>query len=140
MRKDWDQYFMDIAFQVAGRSTCPRRDVGAVVVKDRRIKGTGYNGAPRKMPHCTEAGCLMVDGHCVRTVHAEINALLECSPEERDGATIYVTDYPCPNCAKTIIQSGVTRVVYARDYAVPPELDWLRQVPWLEVMQVVQDR
>lgn len=137
MRKAWDEYFMDIAFRVAERSTCPRRQVGAVVVSDRRLKGAGYNGSPRRMPHCSEAGCLIEGGHCVRTIHAEINALLECGPGERDGATLYVTDYPCSECAKVILNSGVTRVVYARPYDV--ERDWLREAPWLEVMRLPHD-
>jgi dCMP deaminase len=131
MRKDWDTYFLDIAFRVAERSTCPRRMVGAVVVKDRRIKGTGYNGSAAGLPHCDDAGCLLVNGHCRRTIHAEVNALLECSPEERDGATIYVTDHPCAECAKLIISSGISRVVYAREY--PPDFDWFTLAPWIEV-------
>lgn len=114
MRKDWDDYFLDIAFQVAERSTCPRRRVGAVIVKDKRIKGTGYNGSASGLPHCLDAGCLMVNNHCIRTIHAEINALLECMPAERQGATIYVTDRPCPECAKCIINCGISRVVFAR--------------------------
>ena len=125
MRKDWDEYFLDIAFQVAGRSTCNRRAVGALVVKDKRIKGTGYNGAPHGLPHCLDAGCLMAGEHCLRTIHAEINALLECSPEEREGATMYVTDYPCERCALTIVQAGIKRLVYARPYHV--DHDWLRE-------------
>jgi dCMP deaminase len=71
MRKDWDKYFMDIAFMVSERSTCPRLHVGAVLVNDKRIKATGYNGSPKGFPHCDEAGCLMVNNHCVRTIHAE---------------------------------------------------------------------
>jgi len=134
VRKSWDEYFLDIAFQVAGRSTCPRRRVGAVVVADRRLRGAGYNGSPRRMPHCAEAGCLLVDGHCVRTIHAEINALMESAPAERDGATLYVTDYPCSECAKVIVNSGVKRVVYSRPYAV--ERDWLKEAPWIEVVRV----
>lgn len=125
MRKDWDEYFLDIAFQVASRSTCNRRAVGALVVKDKRIKGTGYNGAPHGLPHCLDVGCLMDGEHCQRTIHAEINALLECSPEERAGATMYVTDYPCERCALIIIQAGIKRIVYARPY--PVAHDWLRE-------------
>lgn len=131
MRKDWDDYFMDIAFQVAERSTCPRRRVGAVIVKDKRIKGTGYNGSASGLPHCLDEGCLMVNNHCIRTIHAEINALLECMPSERKGATIYVTDRPCAECAKCIINCGVSRVVFARDY--PAEFDWFALAPWIEV-------
>lgn len=131
MRKDWDSYFMDIAFQVAERSTCPRRSVGAVIVKDKRIKGTGYNGSPAGLAHCQDEGCLMVNNHCIRTIHAEINALLECAPAERKGATIYVTDRPCAECAKCIINCGISRVVFARDY--PADYDWFALTPEIKI-------
>jgi len=134
MRKDWDEYFMDIAFQVRGRSTCPRLQVGAVVVKDNRIKGTGYNGSPSKMAHCDDVGCMMRANHCVRTIHAEVNALLECSPEERNGATIYVTARPCAECSKLIINSGIKRVVYAQEYHI--DYDWFKDAPWIEVVHL----
>ena len=131
-RPSWDEYFMEIAFQVATRGTCTRRNVGAVVVKDKRIKGTGYNGSPPDLPHCLDENCEMVEGHCVRCVHAEPNALFECSPDERKGATLYVTDRPCPECQKLIIASGVSKVVFARDYE--PFIDWLSQADWIEVV------
>lgn len=122
MRKDWDHYFMDIAFKVAERSTCNRLKVGAVVIKNNRIKGTGYNGSPAGLPHCEEIGCEIKNNHCIRCIHAEVNALLECSPEEREGATLYVTDEPCAECQKLIITSGISKVIYARSY--PPEKNW----------------
>ncbi|MGI6307588.1 MAG: deoxycytidylate deaminase [Dethiobacteria bacterium] len=137
MRKDWDNYFIDIAFQVAERSTCPRRRVGAVIVKDKRIKGTGYNGSPSGLAHCLDEGCLMVNNHCIRTIHAEINALLECEPGERKGATIYVTDRPCAECAKCIINCGISRVVFARDY--PTDFDWFALTPGIEVRHLSRD-
>ncbi len=132
MRKDWDEYFMDIAFQVRGRSTCPRLQVGAVVVKDNRIKGTGYNGSPSGMAHCDDVGCMMRGNHCVRTIHAEVNALLECTPEERKDATLYVTARPCAECSKLIINSGIRRVVFAQDY--PIDYDWFKDAPWVEMV------
>lgn len=134
MRKDWDRYFIDIAFEIASRSTCPRKSVGALVVKDRRIKGTGYNGSPSGLPHCMDEGCIVVNNHCARVIHAEVNALLECAPEERKGATLYVTDQPCAECSKLIINSGITRVVYAREY--PPDFDWFSLAPWIEVVHL----
>lgn len=137
MRKDWDSYFLDIAFQVASRSTCPRRSVGAVIVKDKRIKGTGYNGSPSGLAHCTEEGCLITNDHCIRTIHAEVNALLECSPDERKDATIYITDRPCAECSKLIISSGIKRVVYGRDYHI--DLDWFSQAPWIEMVHLDTD-
>jgi dCMP deaminase len=117
-RPSWDSYFMDIAFQVARRSTCPRASVGAVIVRDKRILTTGYNGSPRGLPHCTEAGCLIINGHCVRTLHAEQNAIIQGALHGVDvsHSVLYVTHQPCLNCAKMIINAGIDRVVYAGDY------------------------
>lgn len=134
MRKDWDQYFMDIAFMVSERSTCPRLHVGAVLVQNRRIKATGYNGSPKGLPHCDEVGCLMVNNHCVRTIHAEVNCLMEAEPTEREGATMYVTHMPCPECQKLIITSGVKRVVFKNDYK--PAINWFELDPFIEVIQL----
>jgi len=124
MRKDWDTYFMDIAFMARERSTCPRLHVGAVIVRNKQIKSTGYNGSPKGLPHCDDEGCFMIDGHCRRTIHAEINAITNASPEEREGATLYVTHQPCVECQKVIISSGITRVVFAEGYE--PETDWFQ--------------
>ena len=117
-RPSWDDYFMQITLQVARRSTCPRAAVGAVLVRDKRILTTGYNGAPRGLAHCTEAGCLMVNGHCVRTLHAEQNAIIQGALHGVDvsGSTIYVTHQPCLVCAKMVINAGIERVVYGGDY------------------------
>lgn len=134
MRKDWDHYFMDIARMVSERSTCERLHVGAVLVRDRRIKGTGYNGSPKGLPHCDEAGCLMVNNHCVRTIHAEVNCLLEVAPEEREGATMYVTHTPCPECQKLMITCGIKRVVFATEYT--PSINWLEMCPSIEIVNL----
>ncbi|OQY25885.1 MAG: dCMP deaminase [Anaerolineaceae bacterium 4572_32.1] len=117
-RPSWDEYFMGITFEVARRSTCNRAQVGAIIVRDKRILTTGYNGSPTGLPHCTEAGCLMVNGHCVRTLHAEQNAIIQAALHgvSTDGATIYVTHQPCLVCAKMIINAGIVRVVYGGDY------------------------
>ncbi len=117
-RPSWDEYFMDIAFTVATRSTCDRAHVGAVLVRDRRILATGYNGAPAGLPHCDEVGHLMVEGHCVRTLHAEQNAIIQAALHgiNTEGATAYVTHQPCLTCAKMIINAGIRRVVYAGNY------------------------
>jgi dCMP deaminase len=117
-RPPWDEYFMQITFQVARRSTCPRAAVGAVIVRHKRILTTGYNGAPAGLPHCTEVGCLMVNGHCVRTLHAEQNAIIQGALHGVDvsGSTLYVTHQPCLTCAKMIINAGIVRVVYAGQY------------------------
>ena len=117
-RPTWDDYFMDITFQVAKRSTCDRARVGAVVVKDKRILTTGYNGSPAGLPHCDDVGHLMVGGHCVRTLHAEQNAIIQAALHGVSvaGGTIYVTHQPCLTCAKMIINAGIDRVVYAGVY------------------------
>jgi dCMP deaminase len=117
-RPSWDDYFMRITFEVARRSTCPRAAVGAVIVRDKRILTTGYNGSPTGLPHCTEVGCLMVNGHCVRTLHAEQNAIIQGALHGVDvsRSTLYVTHQPCLMCAKMIINAGIERVVYAGDY------------------------
>ena len=118
MRKDWDDYFMQIATVVATRATCDRKHVGAVVVRDRSILATGYNGSVRGLPHCTEVGHMMEDGHCVRTIHAENNALIQAARNgvRIDGADIYVTASPCWNCFKMIANAGITRIVYGEFY------------------------
>lgn len=115
-RENIDIYFARLARQVAARSTCPRRHVGAVLVKDKYLRGTGYNGAPAGVGDCFEEGCLLRDGHCVRTVHAEANVILQSDFNERQGATIYTTDMPCWDCSKLIVNSGIARIVYEREY------------------------
>jgi dCMP deaminase len=109
---------MLITFEVATRSTCPRASVGAVIVRDKRILTTGYNGSPRGLPHCTEAGCLIINGHCVRALHAEQNAIIQGALHGVDvsHSILYVTHQPCLSCAKMIINAGIERVVYAGDY------------------------
>jgi len=117
-RPTWDEYFMDIAFTVAQRSTCDRAHVGAVLVNERRILTTGYNGAPAGLSHCDDVGHLMLDGHCVRALHAEQNAIIQAALHGISirGALAYVTHQPCLTCAKMLINSGITRVVYAGNY------------------------
>ncbi len=107
-RVPWDQYFMNIAQVVASRSTCPRKFVGAVIVRDRTILSTGYNGSIRGMPHCMDAGHMMENDHCVATIHAEANAIIQAAKNGVmiDGATIYVTASPCWNCFKQIANVG----------------------------------
>ena len=109
---------MDIAFVVAQRSTCDRAHVGAVLVRDRRILTTGYNGAPAGLPHCDEVGHLMEEGHCVRTIHAEANAIIQAAKNGThvDGAFIYVTASPCWSCFKMIANAGIRRIVFGEFY------------------------
>jgi dCMP deaminase len=124
-RPSWDSYFMQIAHLVATRATCPRRSVGAVLVRDRHILATGYNGAPSGLSHCPSngpvadwpEGCLRA-GHCIRSLHAEQNALIQAAKigVPCQGATIYVTCQPCNACAKMILNAGIERVIYEGDY------------------------
>lgn len=118
IRVSWDEYFMDIARVVSSRSTCPRKSVGAVLVRDKTILSTGYNGSIRGMPHCVVVGCMMENDHCVATIHAESNAILQAARNGVmiDGGTLYVTASPCWNCFKEIANSGIRRVVYGEFY------------------------
>ena len=118
MRPSWDKYFMGIAFSVAKRSTCDRKRVGAVIVWDRNIVSTGYNGAIKGMPHCDDGGHWMSAGHCVRVVHAELNAILQAAKLglSTNGATIYTTTYPCWECFKAIVNAGIIAVYYSDIY------------------------
>jgi dCMP deaminase len=127
-RPTWDDYFMGIALEVARRSTCDRARVGAIIVKDRRILTTGYNGSPAGLPHCDEIGHLMVAGHCVRTLHAEQNAIIQAALHGVGvaGGTMYVTHQPCLTCAKMIINAGIRRVVYGGHYPDAHAVAFLR--------------
>ncbi len=109
---------MEIARTVATRATCPRASVGAVLTRERRILTTGYNGAPRGVAHCTEAECLLVDGHCLRATHAEANAIVQGALHgvSLQGATAYCTHQPCAGCSKLLISAGIVRIVYADAY------------------------
>ena len=126
-RLTWDQYFMTITQQVAERSTCNRAKVGAVIVRDRNILATGYNGAPAGMPHCTEAGCLIyesktpygeVEQNCFRTIHAEINAIAQAAKNGSNikDSSIYVTHTPCIHCIKVLVNTGIKKVYYESPY------------------------
>ena len=117
-RTDWDQYFMEIARVVSSRATCDRKHVGAVIVRDRIILSTGYNGSVRGLPHCSETGHMMEDNHCVATIHAEANAIIQAARNgvAIEGATIYTTASPCWPCFKLITNSGIQRIVYGEFY------------------------
>ena len=115
---DWDQYFMLQAALLASRSTCERLSVGAVLVRDKRIIAGGYNGSVSGDVHCIDEGCELRDGHCVRTIHAEMNAILQCARfgVSTDGAILYVTDFPCLQCTKSLLQAGIKQINYLRNY------------------------
>lgn len=121
MRKSWDSYFMKITEMVASRSTCDRALVGCVLVnRDHRIVSTGYNGSVSGNPHCDDVGHTMRDGHCIATIHAEMNAILYCAKEgiPTKGTICYVTHFPCLNCTKALIQAGICEIIYKDDYRV----------------------
>ncbi|HWL23011.1 MAG TPA: ComE operon protein 2 [Ureibacillus sp.] len=121
-RITWDQFFMAQSHLLALRSTCTRLAVGATIVREKRIIAGGYNGSISGDEHCIEQGCYVIDNHCVRTVHAETNALLQCAKygTPTNGADLYVTHFPCLQCTKSIIQSGIKNVYYAKNYKNNP--------------------
>ncbi len=138
IRPSWDEYFLQLSDLVSTRATCQRLKVGAVLVRDRKIISTGYCGSPKGTPDCFEAGCLMEDGHCVRTVHAEINAVVQAAfnGTSTKDTTVYVNNLPCYNCAKVLINAGVVRMVYRYDYRPNPETHRLLKKAKVELVQL----
>jgi len=137
MRPDWDSYFMKIAWAVSERSTCDRAMVGCVLVRDKRILTTGFNGSPAGQEHCDEIGHLMVDGHCVRTIHAETNAIIQAAlhgVSTRD-ATCYVTHLPCINCTKALINAGIARIVYGKAYRIDENATMFLKAAEIDIAQ-----
>jgi dCMP deaminase len=117
-RVDWHTYFMNIAHEAATRSTCDRKHVGAVIVREKTILSTGYNGSIRGMSHCDEVGHEMENGHCVGTIHAEANAIIQAARNgvNINGAELYTTASPCWNCFKLIANSGIRRIYFGEFY------------------------
>ncbi|WP_061775918.1 ComE operon protein 2 [Levilactobacillus senmaizukei] len=140
-RIPWDQYFMLQALVISTRSTCNRLAVGATLVRDKRIIAAGYNGSVSGDEHCLDEGCYLVDGHCVRTIHAEMNAVLQCAKfgEATDGAEIYVTDFPCLQCTKMLLQAGIKKISYLRNYHNDPYAQKLIDLKRVELHQVTVD-
>lgn len=118
-RPTWDEYFLKIAEIIGSRSTCDRAHVGAVITRNNVILSTGYNGAPRGLPHCDDVGHEIVDGHCVRTVHAEANAMAQAARHGAaiEGGTIYLTISPCYDCFKMMVNAGIKGVIYRQFYS-----------------------
>ncbi|GKT02865.1 ComE operon protein 2 [Furfurilactobacillus entadae] len=137
-RVPWDQYFMMQAVLLASRSTCQRLSVGAVLVRDKRVIVGGYNGSVSGDDHCVDVGDYLVDGHCLRTIHAEMNAVLQCAKFgiATAGAEIYVTDFPCLQCTKMLLQAGITKINYLRNYHNDPYAMHLVALKQIEVTQV----
>ena len=136
-RPSWDTYFMQLARLVATRSTCTRRKVGALLVKEKQVISSGYNGAPRGLPHCLEVGCLREERgipsgerhELCRATHAEANAIIQAAFHgvSTAGTTLYCTTAPCAICAKMLINAGIKRIVYEDGYPDELGVGMLRQ-------------
>ncbi|MBZ5749314.1 ComE operon protein 2 [Metabacillus rhizolycopersici] len=137
-RISWNQYFMSQSHLLSRRSTCTRLAVGATIVREKRMIAGGYNGSIAGGAHCSDEGCYVIDNHCVRTIHAEMNALLQCAKfgVPTEGAEIYVTHFPCLQCCKALIQSGIKTVYYAVDYKNHPYAVELFNQAKVKVVQV----
>jgi dCMP deaminase len=125
---------MLLALSAAERGTCDRAKVGCVLSKNKRVIATGYNGSVHGDDHCEEVGHQMVDGHCIRTIHAEINALIQCAlfGTVCVGAVAYVTHFPCYGCAKALVQAGIQKIYYNVDYRPDPNTKSLLQKAGIE--------
>lgn len=141
-RISWNQYFMAQSHLLALRSTCTRLAVGATIVRDKRIIAGGYNGSIAGGEHCIDEGCYVIDNHCVRTIHAEMNAILQCAKfgVPTSDAEIYVTHFPCLQCCKAIIQAGIKTVYYAQDYKNHPYGIELFEKAGVKTVQVIAEK
>lgn len=145
-RPSWDEYFLEIIQLIKQRSTCIRRQVGAIIVKDKRILATGYNGAPTGCSHCLDIGCLREElgipsgerHELCRAVHAEQNAIAQAAQYGISvaGASLYVTHQPCTMCAKIVINAGIKRIIYSGDYPDKLSLELLNEAG-IELVRVV---
>lgn len=122
-RPNWTEYFMGFAHLASKRATCPRLAVGAVIVRDARVLTTGYNGSVSGAPHCIDEGCWIEDGHCVRVIHAEVNAVLQAAKAgiSLQKGACFATVMPCLPCLKALYAAGVRTVIYDADYKPPTE-------------------
>jgi dCMP deaminase len=141
-RIPWAQYFAAQAKLLAWRSTCSRLSVGALIVRDNRVIAGGYNGSVSGDVHCIDEGCYIVDGHCLRTIHAEMNAILQCAKfgVPTENAEIYVTHFPCLACTKMILQAGIKKIHYLNDYHNDPYAMQLIKQLGVEVDKVTIDK
>lgn len=148
-RMSWDEYFMEMAKLAAKRSTCLRRTVGAVIVQDKHVVATGYNGAPKGIPHCSELGGCYRTAHNIssgerhelcRALHAEQNAIIQAATyaQSIEGASIYITHQPCVICAKMIINAGIKRIIVDRGYPDEMAVEILEQAG-LKIVRLKKD-
>ena len=140
-RVSWENYFMNIAKEAATRSTCDRKHVGAVIVRDKTILSTGYNGSIRGMPHCDDVGHMMEDGHCVATIHAETNAILQAAKNgvRIEGGEIYITASPCWSCFKMLANAGIKKVYYGEFYRDQKSFDVAKKLE-IELVHIPVDQ
>ena len=140
-RATWEEYFMNIAKQVASRSTCDRKHVGAIIARDKTILSTGYNGSIRGMPHCDEVGHMMENEHCVATIHAEANAVLQAAKNGVmiDKAEVYITASPCWPCFKMLANAGIKKVYYGEFYRDERIFDVAKKLG-IELMHIKVDQ
>ncbi|HUV43112.1 MAG TPA: cytidine/deoxycytidylate deaminase family protein [Patescibacteria group bacterium] len=141
-RPSWDDYFLQISDLVSTRATCQRLHAGAILVKDKKIISTGYCGAPKGIPDCYAKGCLVRGGHCVRTVHAEVNTVVQAAYHgvSTNGSTLYVNWLPCYNCAKVLINAGIEKIVYRRVYRPDPETKKLLRQAKIKLTKLPQKK
>jgi len=141
-RIEWNQYFMAQSYLLSLRSTCERLRVGATIVRDKRIIAGGYNGSIAGGEHCIDHGCYVIDNHCVRTIHAEMNAIIQCAKfgVPTEDSEIYVTHFPCLQCTKGIIQAGIKAIYYAEDYKNHPYAIELLEQANVKVYKVPLDK
>lgn len=133
-RPSWDEYFMKLAEVAAEMGTCDRLRVGCVIVKNKRVIATGFNGSVSGQPHCDDVGHLFNDeGRCIRTVHSEQNAILQCAKNgiATDGAVAYVTHEPCEYCTKTLIQAGIKKVYFLNSYENKYNANFNNGIEWI---------
>lgn len=131
-RPSFHQVFLDLAEKIAERSTCSRKHVGCVIAKDNEVVSMGYNGSVSGLPHCDEVGHKMEDGHCLRTIHAEQNALLQARPKELEGASAYITCSPCIHCLKMIANAGIKEIHFREKYKFE-DTKWLLEKTDIQV-------
>lgn len=131
-RPNWDQYFLKLAKVVSTRATCNRAKHGCVLVKDKTVLATGYNGAPPGISHCLDSGCILINGHCERCNHAEVNSICQAAAKGVcvEGATAYVTGESCLECLRTLLCAKIDKLVYIRGghYSFPDEEQALREL------------
>ena len=138
-REHIHKYFMDIAYKVASRSTCIKRKVGAIIVKDKRIVSTGYNNPSCGLPNCTKETCILdTNGKCRMALHAECSAIIQAHPIDRQNAIMYITCQPCANCQLAILNSGVKAVIYDEEHT--PKFDFLKQanIPYMQIDEAIK--